>query len=93
MSAIQADLALVTGTLSFNVPVGFAMLLKALRAGRACVKLGIAVAPGTAIAVGTGIAPSGVRIAYSASDLNTWVFALDEVARIAREAPAARWNY
>ncbi|MEM8975053.1 MAG: PLP-dependent aminotransferase family protein [Pseudomonadota bacterium] len=48
-----------------------------------CAQLGIAVAPGRAFAVGKGVAPSGVRIAYSASDLATWAHALKEVAQLA----------
>ncbi len=53
----------------------------------ACADLGIAVASGSAFAVGKSIAPSGVRIAYSAPDLRTWKFALGEVARIAHIGP------
>ena len=50
----------------------------------ACAELGIAVAPGHAFAVMPGTAPSGVRIAYSAPDLKTWKFALQELARVAQ---------
>lgn len=53
----------------------------------ACANLGIAVAPGSAFAVGKSVAPSGVRIAYSAPDITTWRHALKEVARTASEAP------
>ena len=53
----------------------------------ACADLGIAVAPGSTFAVGKSIAPSGVRIAYSAPDLRTWKFALGEVARTASRGP------
>lgn len=49
----------------------------------ACADLGIAVAPGSAFAVGKSVAPSGVRIAYSAPDMKTWEFALNEVVRLA----------
>ncbi|MGZ2257214.1 aminotransferase-like domain-containing protein [Roseobacter sp. A03A-229] len=50
----------------------------------ACAKVGIAVAPGQVFAVTPGVAPAGVRIAFSAHNLETWRFALQEVARIAR---------
>jgi DNA-binding transcriptional MocR family regulator len=53
----------------------------------ACADLGIAVAPGCAFAVGKSVAPSGIRIAYSAPDMHTWKFALDEVASAARAHP------
>ncbi|WP_300015523.1 PLP-dependent aminotransferase family protein [uncultured Roseobacter sp.] len=49
----------------------------------ACADLGIAVAPGSAFAVGKSVAPTGVRIAYSAPDLSTWTYALREVAKLA----------
>lgn len=49
-----------------------------------CAKLGIAVAPGTAFAVAPGVAPNGVRIAFSAKDEETWSFALGELARLAK---------
>lgn len=49
----------------------------------ACVKIGIAVAPGSVFAVKPGLAPSGVRIACSAPDLPTWAMALQELKRIA----------
>lgn len=49
----------------------------------ACADLGIAVAPASAFAVGAGVAPRAVRIAYSAPDLATWKYALAEVAKIA----------
>ena len=55
----------------------------------ACAELGIAVAPGHAFAVMPGTAPSGVRIAYSARDLQTWKFALRELARVAQSAPSS----
>lgn len=53
----------------------------------ACADLGIAVAPGSAFAVGKSVAPSGVRIAGSAPDLHTWQFALKEVAQVALRDP------
>jgi len=52
-------------------------------------KLGIAVAPGRAFAVTPGTAPSGVRIAFSAPDIKTWDFALQELARLARRGHGA----
>ncbi|MEM9760442.1 MAG: PLP-dependent aminotransferase family protein [Pseudomonadota bacterium] len=55
----------------------------------ACAELGIAVAPGRAFAVTEGVAPSGVRIAYSAPDVPTWTFAIQEVARLANQPPPA----
>lgn len=54
----------------------------------ASARLGIAVAPGRSFAVAPGTAPSGVRIAYSAPDLRTWEFAMQELGRIARQSPA-----
>ncbi|MEL0437980.1 PLP-dependent aminotransferase family protein [Phycobacter sp. K97] len=56
----------------------------------ACADLGIAVAPGSAFAVGKSVAPSGVRIAYSAPDITTWTYALQEVAKIASAAPKSQ---
>ncbi len=53
----------------------------------ACAELGIAVAPGSAFAVGKSVAPTGVRIAYSAPDISTWTYALDEVAKLASSEP------
>ena len=53
----------------------------------ASAELGIAVAPGSAFAVTPGTAPSGVRIAYSAPDLQTWEFAMQELGRIAGQSP------
>ncbi|MGI3168503.1 PLP-dependent aminotransferase family protein [Pseudooceanicola sp. C21-150M6] len=53
----------------------------------ASAELGIAVAPGQAFAVASGTAPSGVRIAFSAPDLETWEFALSELASIATRGP------
>jgi len=53
----------------------------------ACAALGIAVAPGSAFAVGKSVAPSGVRLAYSAPDIATWNYALQEVARTALSTP------
>ncbi|MEM1428347.1 MAG: PLP-dependent aminotransferase family protein [Pseudomonadota bacterium] len=55
----------------------------------ACAALGIAVATGSAFAVGTGFCPPGVRIASSATDLQTWRYALGEVSKLARQAPLA----
>ncbi len=51
----------------------------------ACAEVGIAVAPGSAFAVGKSIAPAGVRIACSASDMATWEYALGAVANLARQ--------
>lgn len=56
----------------------------------ACADLGIAVAPGSAFAVGKSVSPSGVRIAYSAPDLETWTHALREVAALARSEEKGR---
>jgi DNA-binding transcriptional MocR family regulator len=49
--------------------------------------LGIAVAPGRAFAVAPGAAPAGVRIAYSAPDLETWRLALRELGRLVLQGP------
>lgn len=56
----------------------------------ACAELGIAVAPGHAFAVTPGTAPSGVRIAFSASDLATWKLVLREVSKIAAREPVVQ---
>ena len=53
----------------------------------ACAKLGIVVAAGGAFAVGQSVAPAGVRIAYSAPDLETWKHALQEIATLALTGP------
>ncbi|MEM9638035.1 MAG: PLP-dependent aminotransferase family protein [Pseudomonadota bacterium] len=54
----------------------------------ACADIGIAVAPGHVFAVAPGTAPSGVRIAFSALELETWDYALQTLAGIARRGSA-----
>jgi len=51
----------------------------------ACADFGIAVAPGSALAVGKGVSPSAVRIAYSATDLKIWRFALNAMAKLTQQ--------
>ncbi|MEM6496739.1 MAG: PLP-dependent aminotransferase family protein [Pseudomonadota bacterium] len=53
-----------------------------------CAKVGIAVTPGRDFAVLSGNAPAAVRIAFSATDMETWKLALSEIARIAASHPA-----
>jgi DNA-binding transcriptional MocR family regulator len=48
-------------------------------------KLGISVAQGKDFAVTQGVAPSGVRVAFSAPNLTTWQFATNELSRLARQ--------
>lgn len=49
----------------------------------ACADLGIAVAAGGAFAVGKSVAPSGVRIAFSAPNPSTWTYGLRTIADLA----------
>ncbi len=44
-------------------------------------------ARGCAFAVGKGVSPSAVRIAFSAPDLKIWRSALEAVAELARTGP------
>ncbi|MCC3861918.1 PLP-dependent aminotransferase family protein [Pseudemcibacter aquimaris] len=52
-----------------------------------CAKLGIAIASGSVFAVSSGVSPKGVRIAFSAPNLQTWKFAMRELSKLIKKSP------